>query len=97
MTICTFWREITKKLIIFAFMAVFVSYCPQFWGGGVIYKTHDTLYMFERHDQKLFVVAFMAIFVSYCPRFLGSGVIYKAHDAQNIFERRDQKLVIFVF
>jgi hypothetical protein len=31
-----------KKLIIFAFMAVIVSYCPQFWGFGVIYKVDDT-------------------------------------------------------
>jgi hypothetical protein len=31
-----------KKLVVFAFMAIFVSYCPQFWGAGVIYKAHDT-------------------------------------------------------
>jgi hypothetical protein len=36
-------------------MAVFVSYCPQFWGPVVIYKAHDTQYMFERYDQKLVV------------------------------------------
>jgi hypothetical protein len=27
-----------KKLIVFVFMAVFVSYCPQFWGSEEIYK-----------------------------------------------------------
>jgi hypothetical protein len=43
---------------IFAFMAVFVSYCPQFWSSGVIYEAHDTQYMFERHDQNLIVFAF---------------------------------------
>jgi hypothetical protein len=69
-----------QKLIIFAFMAIFMSYCPQFWGSGVIYKAHDTQYMFERHDQKLIIFAFMAIFIIYCPQFCGSGVIYKAHD-----------------
>jgi hypothetical protein len=53
----------TKKLIVFAFMAVFVSYFPQFCGTGVIYKAHE--YMFERHDQKLIVFAFMTIFESY--------------------------------
>jgi hypothetical protein len=47
-----------KKLIVFVFMAVFVSYCPQFWGSGVIYKVHDTQYMFERHDQELVVFTF---------------------------------------
>jgi hypothetical protein len=40
------------------FMAIFVSYCPQFWGFGAIYKAHDTQYMFERHDQKLAVFVF---------------------------------------
>jgi hypothetical protein len=62
-----------QKLVVFAFMAVFVSYCPQFWSSEVIYKAHDTEYMFERHDQKLVVFAFLAIFVSYCHNlgFLG--------------------------
>jgi hypothetical protein len=74
-----------KKLIVFAFMAIFVSYCPQFWGSGVIYKTHDTLYMIERHDKKLIVFAFIAVFMSYCSQFWSSGLIYKVHDTQYIF------------
>jgi hypothetical protein len=56
-----------QKLVAFAFMAIFVSYCPQFWGSEVIYKAHDTEYMFERHDQNLIVFMFLAVFVSYCP------------------------------
>jgi hypothetical protein len=46
-----------QKFIVFAFMAVFVSYCPLFWGygGEGIYMAHDTQYIFERHDQKLVV------------------------------------------
>jgi hypothetical protein len=55
------------------FMAIFVSYCPQFWRSRLIYKVHDTLYMFERHDKKLAVFAFMVIFISYCPQFGVSG------------------------
>jgi hypothetical protein len=47
-----------QKLIVFAFMAVLVSYCPQFWGSGVIYKAHDTQYIFERRDQKLVIFPF---------------------------------------
>jgi hypothetical protein len=47
-----------RILIIFAFMAVFMSYCPQFWGSGVIYKAHDTQYIFERDVKKLVVFAF---------------------------------------
>jgi hypothetical protein len=48
----------TKKLIIFVFMDIFVSYCPQLWGAGVIYKAHNTQYMFERHDQNLVIFMF---------------------------------------
>jgi hypothetical protein len=62
-------------------MGVFVSYCPQFWGSGVIYKVHDTQYMFERYDQKLVVFAFMDVSVSYCPQFCGSVEIYKEYDS----------------
>jgi hypothetical protein len=40
------------------FRDVFLSYCPQFWSSGVIYKTHDTQYMFERHDKKLIIFVF---------------------------------------
>jgi hypothetical protein len=47
-----------KKLVVYAFMAIFVNYCPQFLGFGVIYKVDDTYYMFEWHDQKLVVFAF---------------------------------------
>jgi hypothetical protein len=47
-----------KKLVIFAFMAIFVSYCPQFWDSSVIYKARDNQYIFERRDQKLIVFAF---------------------------------------
>jgi hypothetical protein len=68
----------TKKFVVFVFMAVFVSYFPQFCGTGVIYKAHE--YMFERHDQKLIVFAFMTVFESYSQEFWGSRVIYKAHD-----------------
>jgi hypothetical protein len=76
-------------------MAIFVSYCPQFWGSEVIYKAHDTEYMFGRHDTKLIVFAFLAIFMSYCPQSWVSRVIYMAHDSQYMFERHDRKLAIF--
>jgi hypothetical protein len=51
-------RNHKKNLLFFVFMALFVSYCPQFWGFGVIYKAHDSQYMFERRDQNLVVFAF---------------------------------------
>jgi hypothetical protein len=33
------------------FRAIFVSYCPQFWGSVKIYKEYDNLYIFERNDK----------------------------------------------
>jgi hypothetical protein len=86
----------TKYLSFLHLRAVFVSYCPQFWVFGVIFKAHDAWYLFDRHDQKLIVFAFMAIFVSYFPLF-GFWGIYMARDTQYMFERHDQKLVIFAF
>jgi hypothetical protein len=74
-----------------------MSYCPLFWVSEVIYKAHDTHYMFERHVPKLIVFAFMAVCASYCPQFWGSGAIYKANDTQYMFERHDQKLIFFAF
>jgi hypothetical protein len=71
MIICTFLRGMIKKLVIFAYMAVFGSYCPQFWGSGVIYKVHDTQYMFERHDQTLIIFAFKGCFRELLPTILG--------------------------
>jgi hypothetical protein len=68
-----------------------MSYCPQFWGSGVIYKVHVTQYMFERHDQKLVVSAFWAVFVSYCLLFWGSVDIYKEYESLYILERNDKK------
>jgi hypothetical protein len=66
MVIYTFFRGMIQKLIVFAFMGIFVSYCPQYWGSGVIYKVHVTQYMFARYDQKLIVFAFMDVSVSNC-------------------------------
>jgi hypothetical protein len=53
------------------FSVVFMSYCPQFWGFGVIYKVHDTQYMFERHDEKLIVFVFLGRFHELLPTALG--------------------------
>jgi hypothetical protein len=60
-----------ENIVVFAFMAVFVSYCPPFWGSRVIYNAHDTQYMFERHDQKLVVLAFRGHFHELLPIVLG--------------------------
>jgi hypothetical protein len=52
------WEAWQKNSSFLCFRAVFMSYCPQFWGSGVIYKIHGTKYMFERHGQNLVVFAF---------------------------------------
>jgi hypothetical protein len=52
-------------------MAIFVSYCPQFWSSGVIYKAHDTQYMLERHDKKIIVFVFLGRFCELLPTILG--------------------------
>jgi hypothetical protein len=66
----------TKNMSFLHFLAVFMSYCPQFWVFGVIFKAHDTWYIFDMHDQKLVIFAFMVVFVSYCPLF---GVLGHLH------------------
>jgi hypothetical protein len=73
-----------------------MSYCPQFWGTGLIYKVHDTQYMFERDDKKLIVLRFRAVFMSYCPLFWGSVEIYKEYDNMYILERNDEKNSLFL-
>jgi hypothetical protein len=73
MTLSTCLRGMTKNLSFLHFWAIFMSYCPQFWVFRVIFKAHDTWYLFDRHEQKLIVFGFMAVFVSYFPLFWGSG------------------------
>jgi hypothetical protein len=46
------------KTHFFAFMSIFVSYCPLFWGSRAIYKEYNNLYMFEMYDQKLIILTF---------------------------------------
>jgi hypothetical protein len=58
MTLSTCLRGVTNNSSFLCFRAVFMSYCPQFWGSGVIYKIHDSKYMFETHGQNLVVFAF---------------------------------------
>jgi hypothetical protein len=42
MTVYLLLERNEKKLIVYAIMAIFVNYCPQFCGFGVIYKVDDT-------------------------------------------------------
>jgi hypothetical protein len=49
------FEGMTKNLSFSCFMAVFMSYCPQFWGSRAIY-------MFESYDKKL---VFFALYGRY--------------------------------
>jgi hypothetical protein len=62
MTLRTCLTGMTKNSSFLRFRIIFVSYCPLFGGYGGIYMTHDTQYMFERHDQKLVVFTFFGPF-----------------------------------
>jgi hypothetical protein len=52
MTLSTWLRGMTKNSSFLCFRAIFVSYCPLFWGSVEIYKEYDSLYILERNDKK---------------------------------------------
>jgi hypothetical protein len=81
----------TKKTCCFCVYGHFRELLPTVLGYRVIYKAHDTQYMFERHDQKLIIFTFVAVFMSYYPQFWGSGLIYSVHDTQYMFKRHEKK------
>ena len=58
------FRVMTKDLSFLHFMALFISYCPWFWG-------FTAMYMFERYEPKLFVFAFYGRFHELLPTVLG--------------------------
>jgi hypothetical protein len=70
----------TKNSSFLYFRAIFVSYCPLFWGSGVSYMKYDIPYILERDDKKLIFFAFYGRFRELLPTVLGPEVIYKAHD-----------------
>ena len=61
-----------QKLIVSRFMAVFMSYCPQFWGSRAIYNNLKTRYMLERYDPKLVIFVFFGHFHELFPIVFGS-------------------------
>jgi hypothetical protein len=66
MTVCTFWRGTTKKLVVLRFRS-FLWAIAHSLGCRVIYKAHDTRYIFKRRDQNSSFLYFRVIFMSYCP------------------------------
>ena len=59
------------KLAVLRFMAVFMSYCPQFYGPRAFNSNLQTRYMFESYDQKLVVFLFCGHFHELLPRVFG--------------------------
>jgi hypothetical protein len=51
-TLSTFFRGVTKHFSFLHFKAIFMSYCPLFWGSVEIFKEYDSLYILERNDKK---------------------------------------------
>jgi hypothetical protein len=51
----------------FAFMAIFVSYCPHFWGAGVNYMPMALSTCLGGMTKNSSFLSFRAIFMSYCP------------------------------
>jgi hypothetical protein len=98
MTLGTYFIGMTKNSSFFAFMAVFVSYFPLFWGYGGEFTWPITLSTCLRGMTKNFLfLRFRSVFMSYCPQFWVFGVIFKARDTWYLFDRHDQKLVVFAF
>jgi hypothetical protein len=56
-----------KKIHRFAFMAVFVSYCPPFWDAGVIYMPMALSTYLKGMTKNSSFLSFRAVFMSYCP------------------------------
>jgi hypothetical protein len=52
MSLSTCLRGMTKNSSFLRLRAVFVSYCPLFWGSKEIYKEYESLYILERNDKK---------------------------------------------
>jgi hypothetical protein len=47
MRLSTFLRHVNKNSSFLRFRVVFMNYCQQLWGSGVIYKAHETQYIFD--------------------------------------------------
>jgi hypothetical protein len=69
-----------QKLIVFVYMAIFVSYFPLFWGSGGFTWPMALITCLRGMTKNSPFLCFRVIFMSYCPLFWVSKVIYKAHD-----------------
>src|SRR3954467_7358543 len=64
-------RDMTRNSSFSRFMAVFMIYCPLFWGYREIYNDIRTRYMFDSYDQKLVIFVFYVHFHELLPTFFG--------------------------
>ena len=64
-------RAMIKYSAFSRFMAVFMSYCPQFCGSRAILINLNTRFFFESCDQNLDVLAFYGWFHELLPIVLG--------------------------
>jgi hypothetical protein len=54
-----------QKIIVFAFIAVFVSYCPLFWGSGGFTWPMTLCTCLRGMTKNSLFLHFIAVFVSY--------------------------------
>jgi hypothetical protein len=86
-----------KNLSFFCFRAVFVSYCPLFWGSVEIYKAHDTQYILERNGEKTCHFCDYGYFPELLPTILGFwGDLKGQWHSVHVLEAWP-KLIIFAF
>jgi hypothetical protein len=97
MTLSTCLRGMTKNSSFLCFRAVFVSYCPLFWGSVKIYKAHDTQYILERNGEKTCRFCDHGYFPELLPTILGfRGDLQGPWHLVHVWEAWP-KLVVFAF
>src|SRR3954470_2513001 len=87
----------TRNSSFSCFIAVFMTYCPQFYDSGLFKATLRPGTCFRVMPKNSSFSCFMVIFMSYCPQFLGFSRICMSRKNPDMFERYDQKLAVLVF
>src|SRR4051812_39110651 len=85
------FESFNQKLVDLRIMAVFMSYCLQFWGA----LRPDTCLRVMTKNSSIFTL--YGHFDSYCTLFWCSMGIYNDPKTQYMFQSYVQKLVVFAF
>ena len=75
----------TRNMSLSCFLAVFMSYRPQFGVSRAIYSDLKARYMFESYNQKLVVFMFFGRFHELLPVFFGfQADLHDSYDSLHI-------------